>query len=370
MTKTSNQIKKILALANDNIDKILEYIGLEYDLEDKEFRCECPIHDGDNPTAFKFFRETGTWCCFTNQCHTQYKNNAFGLLEGFIKKENPQASFRDIVDKITEIVGISLDDVPDLVEKSKEEKFVTSTVKSISKTRKPEPKPKSKFSVPVDIARKTFKPSQYYLDEGFSEEILNQYLVQDCHDMTKPMYNRAVFPVFDLSGENIIGASGRTLLPHCKHCDTYHKEGMSNCHKKQYSKWKHWGFHSSEVIYNWNIAQEKVQETGCLFLVEGPKDILKFVDNGISNVTCLFGLNISQFHIKEFSRSGVRNIISCLDNDNAGNNAFNNLKKSLSLYFNFKNFSDILEFGQDFAELSDDIFKEKLVTKAREYNYV
>jgi hypothetical protein len=56
-------------LTKEQIQFLLESNGAKHiqDLSGS-FRCTCPIHKGDNPTAFTWDYTNGLWFCFTGSC--------------------------------------------------------------------------------------------------------------------------------------------------------------------------------------------------------------------------------------------------------------------------------------------------------------
>lgn len=308
------------------------------------------------------------WYCYTNNCHHKWKNSIIGLVQGVLDRQGESSDISSALNWIVKTLDIDLAKVDKVVNKSEAEKFITSSVKQkiirkrITKT--------AKVKIPIGQVKDNHVPSKHFLDLGFTKEIINKYLVQDCHDVTKPMNNRSVFPVFDIENKYMIGVSGRTLQKQCPFCGKHHIGGIKKCGGKFIPKWKHWGFSSSEVLYNWQFAQDHIRETNSLFLLEGPKDVIKFSQNNVYNTTCIFGLNISDFHIKNFVKSGVQNVILSIDNDDAGNDAKEKISKRIGMYFNVRDISKVLEYGEDFADLNDNEFKTLMQHKAKGYCYV
>ena len=50
---------------NMDVERILKYYGVEYEYYGEYIRSACPIHKGDNPTAF-VVNEEFLWACHTN----------------------------------------------------------------------------------------------------------------------------------------------------------------------------------------------------------------------------------------------------------------------------------------------------------------
>ena len=52
---------------NIDVEKILNYYNINYDYHGDYIRCKCPIHNGDNPTAF-VVNDKFLWSCHTGDC--------------------------------------------------------------------------------------------------------------------------------------------------------------------------------------------------------------------------------------------------------------------------------------------------------------
>ena len=64
-----------------------------------KYRCACPIHGGDNPTAFVFSNETKKYYCHTNKCT--------GDVISFVQKLS-KCDFRTAVQRLAKINGMDL----------------------------------------------------------------------------------------------------------------------------------------------------------------------------------------------------------------------------------------------------------------------
>ena len=90
--------------ANLDVEKILEHYNAKGIAHYGDFiRCCCPIHNGDNPTAFVMNTEKGLWSCKTNDCGD---GDIFTLVEKMEDMNFPQA-----VQKVAEILGIDINDM-------------------------------------------------------------------------------------------------------------------------------------------------------------------------------------------------------------------------------------------------------------------
>ena len=158
-------------------------------------------------------------------------------------------------------------------------------------------------------------PSPYYLDRGYSPEVLNRYDVGTCDSPGKPLHNRAVVPVFDTEAKTIIGFTGRSLFEGCPECKNHHPAG--ECFHAP--KWKHTsGFQKENCLYNMWYAKQNIMETGVIVLVESPGNVWRLEEAGIHNSVAIFGAHISDAQKHLVDSSGALSIVCLLDNDEAG----------------------------------------------------
>jgi len=133
------------------------------------------------------------------------------------------------------------------------------------------------------------------------------------------MFNRAVCPIFEESGERIIGAAGRTIVD-----------------KDYLQKWKYsYGFKSGSYLYGLWLAKQKILETSRVILVEGMMDVAKLHEMGYTETVGMFGVNLTANHIGILNRLGVTQIFQLLDGDEAGELASQRNYQKCKDYFNF-----------------------------------
>ncbi|ENY68757.1 DNA primase [Metamycoplasma auris 15026] len=124
--------------------------------------------------------------------------------------------------------------------------------------------------------------------------------------------DRLIFPIHDKYG-NIVAFSGRDIS------DLQTPKYLNSAETIVFKK--------NEVMFNYFHAQEAINETNEVYLVEGQFDCIALYKIGIKNVVALMGTSFSINHLKELSN---KNIILLFDNDEAGKNAtFKNLKMIL-----------------------------------------
>lgn len=75
---------------------------------------------------------------------------------------------------------------------------------------------------------------------------------------------------------------------------------------------------------------DEIQDCSTIIMVEGLFDMLKMWDIGYTNTVCLFGLNLTDSHIKSLLRRGCIHVILMLDGDAPGQRAMRTLANTLT----------------------------------------
>lgn len=267
--------------------------------------CNCPIHAGDNATAFNVNADTssefcGRWFCNTAGCHKKYGGDILGLLRGLAEIKG-DVSFTDVLNLASSLCGTEQID------------YVSDAFNDLMLRDKVKPSGPSR----AEVRSKLIRPVEFYLKRGFSEKILDEFDVGICLDPTKEMYNRVVFPVYDPNGNHLIGCVGRTIT-------------------NDPVKWKNQkGFKKSKHLYGYWLAFQAICQTGKIILVEGQGDVIRFHEAGIRNVVGIFGSSLSDCQELLLQKTGAANIITVLDRDEAGDKCREDCNK-LSRLFNVR----------------------------------
>lgn len=126
----------------------------------------------------------------------------------------------------------------------------------------------------------------------------------------KDRYNAdAVFtPIYNILGE-FQGLTVRVLNKQ-KH-DSYLKEGVSK----------------PSCLFNIQNAYKSIIELDRVFVVEGAYDCMAMACKGFPNTVSILGTNFSTFHYYLLT-SLTKNVIMCLDNDEAGNKAVDSVYRA------------------------------------------
>lgn len=160
-------------------------------------------------------------------------------------------------------------------------------------------------------------PSPYFINRGFSPEVLSEFDVGDCFSVGKKMYGRAVVPVYD-EDYNYVGCVGRTTN------DAYQPKWINS------DKFK-----KTLYLYGYNITKKYAQKKGALFLVEGQGDVWKLYQSGIKNAAGIFGSHLGEDQLIILEKSGVLDIVILTDNDAAGEKAALQIKERGGRRFNY-----------------------------------
>lgn len=312
---TDPQKKAIKRQATDKIREIMESLDIEefYESENKMIG-SCPVHDGDNSTAFNINVDPtseyyGIWFCNSHGCHEDHGNDIFGLIKGVLEqKTQKEQTFIDAVNFLKKFVSGKIEGQDNLkynVEDSRIDKiFHNGMINKVVCTRD-------------QVVRGLKIPCPHYLSRGFTEEVLKEFDVGYCSTTGKQMYNRTVFPVYDKSGISMIGAVGRAVS------------------SEQSSKWVNSkGFNTGNALYNYGKAFDSLKRSGAAILVEGQGDILKLWQSGITNCVGLFTCKISDRQTILLEEASVDTLYLALDNDEPGRKGREEIRKKFGQIFN------------------------------------
>jgi len=195
-------------------------------------------------------------------------------------------------------------------------------------------------------------PSEYYIGRGIKPEVLDKYDVGLCTNPSKWLYDRAVFPIYNVDYKYMVGCTGRSIWDDCNECHSYHNPKHpcpSHSMQWKYKKWLHnKGFDSNLWLYNLWHAQDTIKETGVAVLVESPGTVLRIEQAGIHNSLGTFGAKLSPGQKTLIDSSGALTLIALTDPDAAGKLAGENIQKTC------ENQYDLVIIGdKDTGEMKD-----------------
>ena len=319
MKKLSNkELKKLSDKVATSIVPILEKFGIEINDFDDYISCPCPVHDGDNPNAFTMTTDCnhpyfGMWKCWTQGCEEENINTPIGLVRILLSKlKDIDVSFDDTIAYCMKLVETDFEDL------SKES--TTVEFNNLSRFEKAlQKREKNKQSgITRDQVRESLKrPAQYYIERGYSKEVLDEFDVGVCLDPTKQMRNRVVAPVYDDDFECMVGCVGRVAH------ENYN--GRKWVNSKQ--------FYAGAWLYGYWLSQEHIRSSRSVILVEGQGDVWRLWEAGIKNVVGIFGSSLTDTQARILETSGAFTLILLTDNDEAGKKARKSIRKKCERIF-------------------------------------
>lgn len=359
-----NKIKIICDKLCDNIEDLLDHFNIEYKINNRFITMSCPIHGGDNLSALNLYHTgdyyRGNWKCRTHQCEDTFKGSIIGFVRGILsnkhhnwsKNGDSVCSFNEALEYCSNFIELSYDDIKIAKDSKDKTSFINQTrILNICPSQNIKGINRSTVQNSLSI------PSNYFISRGFSAAILEKYDIGECHNNTKEMYNRAVVPIYDVNHSKMIGCSGRSIFEKCTLCNCYHKHN-DKCPKDhdmwKYSKWRHsHGLKTQEHLYNYWYAKEYIAECHTVVLVESPGNVWKLEEHGIKYSVALFGTNLTDLQKTLLDSSGAMNIITIMDNDEAGHKATENIYNKCNRIYNIKNLS-LPDHVNDIAECSNE----------------
>lgn len=332
---SQDELRTLGDMICDNIESLLDSFGVEYRKTSKLIISACPIHGGDNQSAFNVYpygeNYRGNWKCRTHHCEEIFMSSTIGMVRGLLSHKNynwqkqgdEMMSFNDTMSFIESFLNRDPDTIYDngINHEYKQFKQIVQTIKNEEDIHDEITK-----IIPRQTVRKLLQiPAKYYLDRGYSAEILDKYDIGLCMTKGKEMYGRVVAPIYDNSYTTMIGCTGRSLFTKCDGCKAYHNQAHK-CPDKQnqwkYSKWKHsFNFKSQSCLYNYWFAKKHIADTGKVILVESPGNVWRLEENGVHNSVAMFGSNLSDKQLSLLDAAGAMTIIILTDNDAAGKEA-------------------------------------------------
>lgn len=325
--------------------EILEALGVG-SINHEGVQCQCPIHGGDNPTAFCYDTSKKIWSCFTQQCHKKYGNDIIGL----IRSVN-NLSFEGAVDWIKLNVDIDPNIDMDEARKSIEN---SSSYPSINNEN---------VIIPNSKISNLSSGDSFAINRGFNKGTAKRFEAGIC-DSGKIIHQRLMVPIRNLNGL-IVGFTGRSIHSLNESTGGYHPDNFkpSNNSGKLFSKWRNYPkkFNKSIELYNIHNAKEEISRTNTCYVVEGPFDVWKMWEFGVSNCVATLGTTMSVYQrdILVDLNCMILNII--YDSDKAGKIA----SESIGLKFkdDFCINSIVLPKGLDPASMTEKIFKERILNE-------
>ena len=319
------------------IEELLSKLEIDYRDHYNRLSGTCPVHDGDNETALSIFIDAGNWKCWTHSCEENYGNDLIGFIRGVLSNINgEEVTFKDAVEWSCSFLKIGSTGGDDNYDRMNKKRF------SFQSKIFNEDTPEQKSSVTRNQIRNRLEiPSGYYIDRGFCPETLDKFDVGLCVTKNKLMYNRVVVPIYDDSHKYMVGCIGRKV-----------REGKD-------PKWLFsLNFHKRYYLYNYWYAKKYIEDIQSVVLVEGQGDVWRLEEAGIHNSVGVFGCGISDQQKIKLEKSGALNVVVITDNDKAGIEAKEKIKKQCQRSFNLF-FPEIRK--KDIGEMSIEEVRSELL---------
>jgi 5S rRNA maturation endonuclease (ribonuclease M5) len=335
----------------DRIDDLLSYFDLEYRMTGKFISMSCPIHGGDNISAFNLYPDgekyRGNWKCRSHGCEEVFRSSILGFIRGVLshqdygwsKNGDKLYSFDEAIQFAEKFLNQRVSDIK--VDKTHIEKNNFSNTVSFISTNESTTNTNVTQIKRQQIRKSLSIPSKYFLSRGFSAEILDKYDVGDCINSGKEMNNRAVVPVYDTDNKFMTGCSGRSIHNKCDKCNHYHSsECPSESELYKYSKWRHsLNFKSQNNLYNFWFAKDFIKDSKKAIIVESPGNVWKLEEAGIHNSVAIFGTNLSNYQKMLLDTSGAMTLIIAMDNDEPGRKAAESIFQKCHKIYNIHKLS-------------------------------
>lgn len=312
-------------------EEVCDFLNIEYHQFPNRLSMKCPIHNSNADDKCCIFTEgqkaIGNWVCWSGNCHVKYGRDIVGFVRGVLSvRMNKEVGRGEVISYLARLIN----------EEDSEVKF--GHVDKISEIFQEKEESFTPTVGRKDVISKLNIPSKYYIERGFSSEILSSYDIGECYTKGKPMFLRAVVPVYDFN-YNVVGVTGRSIQPSCTKCKYCHYSNLpcpnSSMARYQHSKWiNSKGFNKTLHLYNLIKAKDEINRTNTAILVEGPGDVWRLEESGIHNSLAMFGLSLNDSQLKILEKLSINNLICLTDTDDAGLEARQVITDKCSRIFN------------------------------------
>jgi len=339
----SEQLQLLSERTMDKIDDLLEHLGVDIFISNSYYYGTCPVHGGDNTSAFNLYYNgktyRGNWKCYTHQCERIFQPTILGLIRGILShqkygwenKTDQTVSFSQTLEFILKFLSIPLSKLQSRPHSNSRSQF--------SKIYTPPQNNSHNGKITRSQIRSLLTiPAEFYLKRGYSSQILDRYDVGLCTNPKKKMYQRVVTPIYDENYQHMIGCTGRSIFPKCEKCGLWH-DISKNCppskYAQLYSKWKHSdGFDGQNSLYNYWLSKKHISQTGVAVVVESPGNVWKLEEAEIKNSVGLFGTSLSNGQQVLLDSAGTFTVVLLLDNDKGGQKGKEAFIENWKKYYN------------------------------------
>ena len=321
------KIEQLCWDACEYIEFIFEAFGCPINYNNGSLiKSPCPVHGGDSAIALNFYPagdHVVHWKCRTHGCEENFGKNMIGFIRGCISRQkynwqkngDRKASYEEAVEFLLSVTNQDFDSIESKHKDAIEMIQFNAMLYNFY----------GDDDLPDNIITREHHresvdmPAQYYLDRGYSPEILDKYDVGYCNKQSTQLYERCVVPIYSDDMNYIVGFSGRSIFDRCEKCNFYHNP-KNRC--KFFPKWKHSkGFNKEKWLYNYWYAKDHIYKDRVAIIVESPGNVWRLEEAGIHNSVAIFGTSLNQFQKHALDSLGAMSLIVLMDNDEAGKNA-------------------------------------------------
>lgn len=300
---TSQDTSYLCHLLSNRLSEFLEFLEVDLKRRGNCFIGKCPVHDGSNSRGCVIYLRGSkvdcVWKCLTQGCsgRDKFGQSIFGFIRGvYLNHRDERISYYDAIQIVKTFLGVeSLDG---LINNRKYQalKYIESEP----------PKSNCQLNLTREQIRKKLQiPCPFFMKRGISAEILDKYDVGYIPYDPRPekyLTNRSVIPIYDGNYTKVIGCQARS--------------NISNCTELGIPKWRTLkGFAVNHHLYNLWFAKETIIQKNTAILVESATNCWKLLQNGITNVLCTFGTNITDPQRQQLETLFFGNLIVIFDND-------------------------------------------------------
>jgi hypothetical protein len=286
------------------LGELLSRLGCKVSDGREQHRLPCPIHQGRGrnflirPCPKPLYLH---WRCTSRpECNAKYRGSLLGLVRGVLEAEKGKT-----VDMWT---------ATEYVKRFLEEDHDTKL------SAYPNYPNESNYAIPIAAARSRLQiPAPFFVERGYDPAILDQF-----HVGYSTRLGAAVVPFLSDDGQTVIGLNVRSRRPRCKKCGSHHfpDAGCDFAEPKWCIEPK--GFRKGHYLYGYHHAEKT---TGPILLVEGPGDVWRAAEAGLTAIA-LLGVSITDTQAIKLHRL-ARPIAIVLDIDDAGRSGAIAVEKEL-----------------------------------------
>lgn len=311
------------------IERLLHWLGVpEVQMFDENLRCSCPIHRGRRKANFGVQWSEGyiVWRCFSDSCGR-------GDLCALVRKVRTQLSFKEAVNALATIAGISFDGASlQVSEQVLVEESIASTARLLGMHAKADATPNifPEQMVADSMRMLGQNPDQLeYLTQVRQIPIQalaqwqvglvpsNYWVWQGANGKPEGWFQERIsFPWRTIDGR-LMGFAGRRT------------DGIDHVKYKTLPGTRRalmlWGLWNPQCI-------ETVRRTRTIHLVEGYTDVIRGHIHRCYNIAAVGGTELTEQQEQLLKDLGVETIVNFFDGDEAGRNSSTSIGRQVSRF--------------------------------------